>query len=472
MLKRIMNLNIVFVSLFFFNLYSINAYEYIDSKNEQGVLNSISDIYDMKEQYEDLVGDYEETIINNATSNMYWWPIGSSETREVNGKLYADGNPVESIITSEFGSAEDFRNGKAHGALDITVSGASPNTINIIASKSGEVVYPTNSSQIGYEDNGYYGNKDGGGFGNYVKIKHADGTYTIYAHLAQNSITVMSGNVVEQGQVIGKMGHSGSSTGLHLHFEMRDANDNKIDPAQFVSKDNPRSMASNSSNFSLVTTTLSKAEFNAKMQDYYNRTGNQFFRNNFLSKSDEIYDASIKYGVNPELVVVTAKAESGFKGCGSTNNYWGIGITNGKGCSAGPTFNSMSAGIERYAKVLFEYTDQGKFAKTITDRYNLRHEAGCDPAGHGLPGTFEGMQSLYSWIGNYRWNPGSSGSGGCYYLNIIYGAGYCDSVPTCSATSSTNNCAQNTATTTCEQNDYSAWQIKKKYQIRYDIFGL
>ena len=52
-------------------------------------------------------------------------------------------------------------------------------------------------------------------------IQHADGNISLYAHLYENSITVSAGDQVGQGQVIGKMGSSGRSTGTHLHFEIR-----------------------------------------------------------------------------------------------------------------------------------------------------------------------------------------------------------------------------------------------------------
>ncbi len=61
----------------------------------------------------------------------------------------------------------------------------------------------------------------GGGFGNYVKLDHADGSSTYYGHLAQWSITVSTGDEVTCGQVIGLVGSSGNSTGPHLHFEPR-----------------------------------------------------------------------------------------------------------------------------------------------------------------------------------------------------------------------------------------------------------
>lgn len=61
----------------------------------------------------------------------------------------------------------------------------------------------------------------GGGYGNYVRIRHADGKDTIYAHLKRWSIRVRRGDRVRCGQVLGQMGSSGWSTGPHLHFEVR-----------------------------------------------------------------------------------------------------------------------------------------------------------------------------------------------------------------------------------------------------------
>ena len=61
------------------------------------------------------------------------------------------------------------------------------------------------------------------------------------------TLTVKSGDVVRQGQVIGKVGSSGRSTGAHLHFEVRLSENNYssvIDPLEFVNQDIPRSKAS------------------------------------------------------------------------------------------------------------------------------------------------------------------------------------------------------------------------------------
>lgn len=82
-------------------------------------------------------------------------------------------------------------------------------------------------------------------YGNYVKIKHNNGMYTFYAHMKYNSVTVKVGDKVKKGQVIGYMGNTGHSFGAHLHFEVRDKNDNKIDPTNYINADLPTSNAKN-----------------------------------------------------------------------------------------------------------------------------------------------------------------------------------------------------------------------------------
>lgn len=64
----------------------------------------------------------------------------------------------------------------------------------------------------------------GGGFGNYVIILHKiNGEYytTLYAHMKDGSLKVKKGQKVEAGQMLGKMGTTGMSTGKHLHWELR-----------------------------------------------------------------------------------------------------------------------------------------------------------------------------------------------------------------------------------------------------------
>ncbi len=56
--------------------------------------------------------------------------------------------------------------------------------------------------------------------GNYVIIKHEDSTSAAYWHMEYNSVMVKSGDTVEAGQPIGKVGTTGFSSGPHLHFEV------------------------------------------------------------------------------------------------------------------------------------------------------------------------------------------------------------------------------------------------------------
>ena len=59
-----------------------------------------------------------------------------------------------------------------------------------------------------------------GGYGHYVRIRHANGYKTAYAHLSRYGRGIRSGKRVRQGDVIGYVGSTGASTGPHLHYEV------------------------------------------------------------------------------------------------------------------------------------------------------------------------------------------------------------------------------------------------------------
>ena len=80
--------------------------------------------------------------------------------------------------------------------------------VDIVASAAGQVIVSKNSGW-------------NGGYGNYVVIKHPNGTQTVYGHLLNSLVSV--GQSVAQGQLIGHLGSSGNSTGPHIHFEIRGA---------------------------------------------------------------------------------------------------------------------------------------------------------------------------------------------------------------------------------------------------------
>jgi hypothetical protein len=65
----------------------------------------------------------------------------------------------------------------------------------------------------------------GGIPGNTVVIRHSKGEYSVYGHLKQGSIRIKKGERVEQGQVIGLVGHTGNSTEPHLHFSVNNGPD-------------------------------------------------------------------------------------------------------------------------------------------------------------------------------------------------------------------------------------------------------
>ena len=243
MFKKYIMGSVIFVTLFSCVISEAHAYEYKDPKNEQSVNNLITEIYDSKEMYEFLAGDYEEYTprIYNALNSSYWLPIGSEQTVESDGKVYAKGDPYPTNITSEYGYRQDPQTGQTvmHTGVDIA-GGVGNGIINIVAAKDGVVVYPTAGANLSCPSNDYNCNN---GNGNYVIIQHSDGNFTLYAHLHENSILVQAGESVEQGQVIGKMGSSGYSTGTHLHFEVREGQTN-ANPLDYVSYEAPRIVSS------------------------------------------------------------------------------------------------------------------------------------------------------------------------------------------------------------------------------------
>jgi hypothetical protein len=69
--------------------------------------------------------------------------------------------------------------------------------------------------------------------GNYVRVQHGKGHVTSYRHLAEGSVSVQVGDVIEKGTVLGKMGSTGFSTGNHLHFDI-EINGTRVDPLQYL----------------------------------------------------------------------------------------------------------------------------------------------------------------------------------------------------------------------------------------------
>jgi len=73
-------------------------------------------------------------------------------------------------------------------------------------------------------------------YGRFVEVKHAEGLTTLYAHMAAIAPRIASGAAVKAGTAVGRIGSSGTSTGPHLHFEIRDVKDRPMNPALFLGR--------------------------------------------------------------------------------------------------------------------------------------------------------------------------------------------------------------------------------------------
>lgn len=61
--------------------------------------------------------------------------------------------------------------------------------------------------------------------GNYITIKHKYGEYSTICHIKKGTITVKIGDIVEEGQILGKVGNSGNTEGPHIHFQVQQGPD-------------------------------------------------------------------------------------------------------------------------------------------------------------------------------------------------------------------------------------------------------
>lgn len=159
----------------------------------------------LKRKYEEEKKKAEQGGSSNSDS-------GSSSGGSVSSKGF-----IRPVKTGKITAGMYYSSGKYHGAVDFGVSVGTP----VYAAADGIVVTST------------WGGSDS--YGYYVKIKHYDGTYTLYAHAS--SLAVSVGQVVKQGQLIMYSGNTGNSTGPHLHFEVRvspGGYNNRVNPLNYL----------------------------------------------------------------------------------------------------------------------------------------------------------------------------------------------------------------------------------------------
>jgi hypothetical protein len=135
--------------------------------------------------------------------------------------------PVNGPITQLFGENPQIYKKwgfPGHNGIDYGI----PNGTPVAAAVGGTV------AMVGFEN---------GGYGNYVKLSHADGSktfFTYYAHLASAAVT--AGQKIKVGAVIGYSNNTGASTGPHLHFGLKIDGENPpykgyVDPMPYYTAD-------------------------------------------------------------------------------------------------------------------------------------------------------------------------------------------------------------------------------------------
>ena len=72
------------------------------------------------------------------------------------------------------------------------------------------------------------------GFGKWVRVRHDDGSISVYGHV--HSFNVNVGERVTAGQQIAQMGNEGRSTGPHLHFEILPDGQTQVDPVPWFAE--------------------------------------------------------------------------------------------------------------------------------------------------------------------------------------------------------------------------------------------
>jgi murein DD-endopeptidase MepM/ murein hydrolase activator NlpD len=148
--------------------------------------------------------------------------------RQINDRLRSDllrlasipsGMPVDGYVTDGFGMRHNPFSGEGretHEGLDIAADFGTP----VHTTADGIVVHAAPYA----------------GYGNLVIIYHSNGITTRYGHLSK--ITVEQGQQLKRGEQIGLAGSTGRSTGVHVHYEVRQ-NNQPLDPIRYIGQARP-----------------------------------------------------------------------------------------------------------------------------------------------------------------------------------------------------------------------------------------
>lgn len=207
----------------------------------------------------------------------------------------------------------------------------------------------------------------------------------------------------------------------------------------------------NSSNgceeMSISSTVLSRDEFITKLETYYGNNASSY-GSTFKENAGKIYDLATRNGINPELIVVRADIE-GYspvsQGFGTYYNYWGIGCYNNQPLSKCISYDTFDDGVLGFINNVSSYD------------------------------SLSSMMKKYTYIGDYWYNPGGRGAGGCYfypYIKKYMSASraneiepYCAKGNTCSG----DECLK---TNDEDQLAYSMYQVEIMASRRNSIFNI
>ena len=140
-----------------------------------------------------LLGRGPSNYVAPFSSGKFLWPV-----------------PAVSKISSPFGK----RWGRHHDGIDIPA-------------KIGTRIVAVDDAVVIYSGKGL------SGYGNLIVLGHKNGFFSVYAHNSVN--LVQKGQRIRRGEMIGKVGNTGRSTGPHLHFELRNQS-KPLDPERYLAR--------------------------------------------------------------------------------------------------------------------------------------------------------------------------------------------------------------------------------------------
>lgn len=271
---------------------------------------SYNDLAFAFEKIEEYYGstDYSSAIsgvdLSNIPKDGFAWPV----------EITAE-NPGTKVVNCLFGYTPAY--GTDHRGVDLSrgnvnyKEGALTKGPKIIAAHDGTVTGVSFTPTA--DSNGY----------TYVNIQTDDGSYlTQYGHLSE--IYVKKGDKVTRGQYIGRMGTTGNSTGVHLHYVIKDSGGNLLDPLDYynlqpdygsIPKESITRIPSGYEYVSSKSAGLSNAGNIETGSDVNSSTYKAAYKYVDYAKKWGAY-----YGVDPGLIIAMIAQESGGR-VTSENNY-------------------------------------------------------------------------------------------------------------------------------------------------------